>query len=113
MALDTTRTPFRVEEKILGGAATFAALSAAAFAKTGMVAAIGEDMPLVNIEAVRAKGVDTKGIVTIRGGKCFHYDSEFDYNLSSRTTLKTELNVIADFDPIIPEEYANSEYVYL
>ncbi len=113
MALDTTRTPFRVEEKILGGAATFAALSAATFAKTGMVAAIGEDMPLVNIEAVGAKGVDTKGIVTIRGGKCFHYDSEFDYNLSSRTTLKTELNVIADFDPVIPEEYANSEYVYL
>lgn len=113
MALDTTRTPFRVEERILGGAATFASLSAGMFARTGMVAAIGEDMPLANIEAVRSKGVDTKGIVTVRGGKCFHYDSEFDYNLSSRTTLKTELNVIADFDPVIPEEYVKSEYVYL
>lgn len=113
MALDTTRTPFRVEERILGGAATFASLSAGMFALTGMVAAIGEDMPPSNIEAVRAKGVDTRGIVTVRGGKCFHYDSEFDYNLSSRTTLKTELNVIADFDPVIPEEYVKSEYVYL
>jgi sugar/nucleoside kinase (ribokinase family) len=113
MALDTTRTPFRIEERILGGAATFASLAARIFAETGMVAVIGDDMPAAHIEAVRSKGVDTKGIVTVSGGKCFHYDSEFDYNLSNRTTLKTELNVIADFDPFIPEEYARSEYVYL
>jgi sugar/nucleoside kinase (ribokinase family) len=113
MALDTTRTPFRVEERILGGAATFASLAACMFTKTGMVAAIGEDMPTKNIEAVRSKGIDTKGIVTVRGGKCFHYDSEFDYNLSNRTTLKTELNVIANFNPVIPDEYEKSEYVYL
>ncbi len=113
MALDTTRTPFRVEERILGGAATFASLAACMFAKTGMVAAIGEDMPAKNIEAVRSKGIDTKGIVTVKGGRCFHYDSEFDYNLSNRTTLKTELNVIANFNPVIPKEYEKSEYVYL
>lgn len=113
MALDTTRTPFRTEERILGGAATFASLAASAFTKTSMVAAIGEDMPNENISALQKKGVDTKGIVTVRGGKCFHYDSSFDYNLSSRTTLKTELNVIANFNPVIPEQYAKSEYVYL
>lgn len=113
MALDTTRTPFRIEERILGGAATFASLAACMLTKTGMVAAIGEDMPAKNIEAVRSKGIDTKGIVTVRGGKCFHYDSEFDYNLSNRTTLKTELNVIANFNPVIPAEYVKSEYVYL
>ncbi len=113
MALDTTRTPFRTEERILGGAATFASLAASAFTKTSMVAAIGEDMPSENISALQQKGVDTKGIVTVKGGRCFHYDSSFDYNLSSRTTLKTELNVIADFNPVIPEQYAKSEYVYL
>jgi sugar/nucleoside kinase (ribokinase family) len=113
MALDTTRTPFKTEERILGGAATFASLAASAFTKTSMVAAIGEDMPAFNISALQAKGVDTQGIVTVRGGKCFHYDSSFDYNLSNRTTLKTELNVIADFDPVIPEAYAKSKYVYL
>lgn len=78
-----------------------------------MVAAIGEDMPSDNISALQKKGIDTTGIVTVRGGRCFHYDSSFDYNLSSRTTLKTELNVIADFDPVIPERYSKSEYVYL
>lgn len=113
MALDTTRTPFRTEERILGGAATFASLAASAFTKTSMVAAIGEDMPADNISVLEKRGVDTRGIVTVKGGKCFHYDSSFDYNLSSRTTLKTELNVIADFNPVIPEQYAKSEYVYL
>jgi sugar/nucleoside kinase (ribokinase family) len=113
MALDTTRTPFRTEERILGGAAAFASLAASAFTKTSMVAAIGEDMPADNISVLQKKGVDTLGIVTVKGGKCFHYDSSFDYNLSSRTTLKTELNVIANFDPVIPERYTKSEYVYL
>lgn len=113
MALDTTRTPFRTEERILGGAATFASLAASAFTKTSMVAAIGEDMPADNISVLQKRGVDTNGIVKVNGGKCFHYDSAFDYNLSSRTTLKTELNVIADFDPVIPEQCTKSEYVYL
>lgn len=113
MALDTTRTPFRIEERIFGGAATFASLAASAFTKTSMVAAIGEDMPTENLAALQSKGVDTSGVVTVKGGRCFHYDSSFDYNLSSRTTLKTELNVIADFDPVIPEQYAKSDYVYL
>ena len=113
MALDTTRTPFRIEERILGGAATFASLAAGAFTKTAMVAAIGDDMPSANISALKKKGIDTKGIVAVKGGKCFHYDSSFDYNLSNRTTLKTELNVIADFNPVIPDGYAKSEYVYL
>ncbi len=113
MALDTTRTPFRTEVRILGGAATFASLSACVFTKTAMVAVIGSDMPKENISALDRKGIDTKGVVTVKNGKTFHYDSSFDYNLSNRTTNKTELNVIADFNPVIPAEYADSEYVYL
>lgn len=113
MALDTTRTPFRTEVRILGGAATFASLAASVFTKTSMVAVIGEDMPDENIASLKSKGIDTKGIVTVRGGRTFHYDSSFDYNLSNRTTNKTELNVVSDFDPVIPGEYAKSKYVYL
>ncbi len=113
MALDTTRTPFRTEERILGGAATFASLAASAFTNTSMVAVIGEDMPVDNILALQKKGVNMTGVVTVKGGRCFHYDSSFDYNLSNRTTLKTELNVIADFNPVIPKQYSKSEFVYL
>jgi len=70
-------------------------------------------MPSDHISAIRSRGIDTKGIVTVPGGKTFHYDSTFDYDLSNRTTNKTELGVVAGFDPVIPEEYVKSDYVYL
>jgi sugar/nucleoside kinase (ribokinase family) len=113
VALDTTRTPFRTETRILGGAATFASMSSSMFAPTSIVAAVGSDMPSEHIRAFSSKGIDTKGIIIIQGSKTFHYDSSFDYDLSNRTTNKTELGVIAGFDPVIPEEYINSDYVYL
>ena len=113
VALDTTRTPFRTEIRILGGAATFASISSSMFAQTSIVGVVGSDMPADHIRAIRSKGIDTKGIVIVQGGKTFHYDSTFDYDLSNRMTNKTELGVVAGFDPVIPEEYAKSEYVYL
>jgi sugar/nucleoside kinase (ribokinase family) len=113
VALDTTRTPFRTETRILGGAATFASVSSSMFAPTSIVAAVGSDMPSENIRALSSKSIDTKGIIIIQGSKTFHYDSSFDYDLSNRTTNKTELGVIAGFDPVIPEEYIKSDYVYL
>lgn len=113
VALDTTRTPFRTETRILGGAATFAAVSANVFSRTSIVGVVGSDMPPEHLAALSSKGLDTRGIVTVKGGRTFHYDSSFDYDLSNRTTNKTELGVVAGFDPIIPEEYAKSDYVYL
>ena len=113
VALDTTRTPFRTETRILGGAATFASVSSSMFAPTSIVAAVGSDMSAEHIRALSSKGIDTKGIIIIQGSKTFHYDSSFDYDLSNRTTNKTELGVIAGFDPVIPEEYIKSDYVYL
>jgi cytidine kinase len=113
VALDTTRTPFRTETRILGGAATFASVSSSMFVPTSIVAAVGSDMPSEHIRALSSKGINTKGIIIMQGSKTFHYDSSFDYDLSNRTTNKTELGVIAGFDPVIPEEYIQSDYVYL
>lgn len=113
VALDTTRTPFRTETRILGGAATFASVSSSTFVPTSIVAAVGSDMPSEHIRALISKGINTKGIIIIQGSKTFHYDSSFDYDLSNRTTNKTELGVIAGFDPVIPDDYINSDYVYL
>ncbi len=70
-------------------------------------------MPPEHMSSLKSKGIDTRGIVTVQGGKTFHYDSTFDYDLSNRTTNKTELGVVEGFDPAIPEDYATSEYVYL
>ena len=113
IALDTTRTPFRTEHRILGGAATYASLASSMFTRTGMVAVVGSDLPDEYLSAIMARGIDIQGIVISKGGKTFHYDSEFDYDLSNRTTLKTELNVISDFEPIIPDSYSDSAYIYL
>jgi sugar/nucleoside kinase (ribokinase family) len=112
IALDTTRTPFKTETKIMGGAATYASLSSSIFTDTSIVGIVGSDFP-VEYRNILEKRVDTKGIITRGEGKTFHYDSSFDYDLSHRTSNKTELNVIADFEPLIPDEYIDSEYVYL
>ncbi|HEU4823291.1 MAG TPA: PfkB family carbohydrate kinase [Nitrososphaeraceae archaeon] len=111
IALDTTRTPFRTQVNVLGGAATFASLSSSFFTRTSIVGVIGTDFP-ADYQKILDSRVDTRG-VTKSNGKCFHYDSSFDYDLSHRTTNKTELNVIADFRPTVPPEYSSTDYLYL
>jgi len=110
-ALDTIRTPNKVVKCVLGGAATFAAISASYFLKPGLIAVVGKDFPKKYYD-ILSKHLDLSGL-TIDDGKTFHYDGSYDETLSTRTTLKTELNVLADFKPKVPEEYKKSEYVYL
>jgi sugar/nucleoside kinase (ribokinase family) len=112
IALDTTRTPFAIQSKILGGAATFASLSSSFFTQTSIIGIVGSDFP-AEYRKVLDKRMDTRGIVRNDNGRCFHYDSTFDYDLSHRTTNKTELNVIADFNPAPPSEYLDTDYLYL
>lgn len=112
IALDTTRTPFRNEIKIMGGAATFASLSSSFYTRTCIVGVTGSDFPSRYREILDNR-LDTRGIVTNLQDKTFHYDSTFDYDLSHRTTNKTELNVIAHFEPTVPNDYKQSKYIYL
>lgn len=110
-ALDTIRTPAKVLENVLGGAATFAGISASFFVKTGLIAVVGSDFPS-NYHKILAKYLDLKGL-SIKDGKTFRYDGKYDETLSTRETLKTELNVLENFKPSVPEEYKNSKFVYL
>jgi sugar/nucleoside kinase (ribokinase family) len=110
-ALDTIRTPTKVVKGVLGGAATFAAISASYFLKPGLIAIVGKDFPKKYYD-ILSKYLDLAGF-TVDDGKTFHYDGSYDETLSTRTTLKTELNVLANFKPRVPEEYRKSEYVYL
>jgi cytidine kinase len=112
IALDTTRTPFRTEIKIMGGAATFASLSSSLYTRTGIVGVTGSDFPS-HYREILDNRLDTKGVITNLQEKTFHYDSTFDYDLSHRTTNKTELNVIANLEPTVPNEYRQSQYIYL
>ena len=110
-ALDTIRTPSKVLRGVLGGAATFAGIAASYFVKTGLIAVVGNDFPKKYYN-ILTKRLDLQGFV-IKEGKTFRYDGSYDNTLSTRKTLKTELNVLAGFSPVVPEDYKKSEYVYL
>ena len=110
-ALDTIRTPKKVLKDVLGGAATFAAISASFFEKPGLIAVVGTDFPK-KYHNILKKYVDLKGL-SVLNGKTFRYDGKYDKTLSVRKTLKTELNVLGDFKPSVPEEYKKSDFVYL
>jgi sugar/nucleoside kinase (ribokinase family) len=110
-ALDTIRTPRKTLKNVLGGAATFAAISASNFVKTGLIAVVGTDFPEEH-HKILAKHLDLQGL-SVKQGKTFRYDGSYDKTLSTRETLKTELNVLADFKPSVPEEYKKSQFVYL
>ena len=110
-ALDTIRTPKKTLKNVLGGAATFAAISASFFTKPGLIAVVGNDFPKKYL-AVLKNYLDLKGL-TVLNGKTFRYDGEYDKTMSVRKTLKTELNVLAKFKPTVPDAYKKSEFVYL
>ena len=110
-ALDTIRTPDKTLKNVLGGAATFAGVSASFFVKTGLIAVVGSDFPKEHHKTL-SKYLDLQGF-TIEKGKTFRYDGKYDSTLSTRETLKTELNVLADFKPTVPDEYKKSKFVYL
>ncbi|MDE1766826.1 MAG: sugar kinase [Thaumarchaeota archaeon] len=111
VAIDTIRTPSRVIKNALGGAATYAAVSSSFFQKPGLIAVVGQDFPK-KYQNMLGRFVNTKGVVHANG-QTFRYDGSYDQTLSSRKTNKTELNVLKDFKPIVPEEYRRSEFVYL
>lgn len=110
-AIDTIRTPKKILKNVLGGAATFAAISASNFVDTGLIAVVGKDFPK-EFQKILSTRLDLKGL-TIKEGKTFRYDGKFDNTLSTRETLKTELNVLGDFEPEVPEDYRKSQFVYL
>jgi sugar/nucleoside kinase (ribokinase family) len=112
IALDTTRTSTNIQNRILGGAATFASLSASKYIPTNIVGIIGNDFP-EQYKKILDQNLNTKGIIIKNNDKSFHYDSSFDLTLTIRTSNKTELNVIANFEPTIPDEFVDSKYVFL
>lgn len=110
-ALDTIRIPNKILKDVLGGAATFAGISASFFVDTGLIAVVGTDFPQ-KYHKVLQKHLDLQGFVT-KKGKTFRYDGSYDKTLSKRTTNKTELNVLGGFEPTVPDQYKKSEFVYL
>ena len=112
VALDTTRTPFHTVERILGGTATFASIAASNYVATSLIGIVGNDFPESYLKILKER-LDITGLTISKSDRTFHYDSSFGYDLAKRTTNKTELNVISNYQLQVPEGYVDSEYVYL
>jgi len=112
MAYDSVKTPFGERDLALGGSATYFSVCASYFTKVMLVAVIGEDFANEDLEMLQARGIDTTG-VTRAEGKSFHWKGEYGFDLNEAKTLDTQLNVLAGFDPVLPEAYRDAKYLFL
>lgn len=114
VAFDAIETPFGKTDKILGGAATYIGLSASQFdVDSAIVSIVGEDFPQEHLDLLISKNIDISAIEIVKGGKTFFWKGKYHNDLNSRDTLITELNVLADFDPVVPEDYKDAKVVML
>ena len=112
VAFDTIRTPFGLATEVLGGSANYFSVAASFFTDVRLVAVVGEDFPDQHLEFLRSRGVDLRGLQRVPG-KTFRWVGEYGYDFNEAKTLDTQLNVFADFAPKIPEDYQDSEVVFL
>jgi sugar/nucleoside kinase (ribokinase family) len=112
VAFDTIRTPWGDREKIVGGSGTYCSLAASFFTRPRIVGIVGRDFPRKTMALLKSRGVDIRGL-KVKAGKTLHWEGKYEADPNKRTTLRTELNVFADFRPEIPAAYRGSRIVYL
>jgi sugar/nucleoside kinase (ribokinase family) len=112
VAFDTVRTPWGDRERIVGGSGTYCSLAASFFTRPRVVGVVGRDFPRKTIAFLRSRGVDLAGL-KVKAGKTFHWEGRYEDDPNRRTTLRTDLNVFADFRPEVPASYRTSRIVYL
>jgi sugar/nucleoside kinase (ribokinase family) len=114
MAFDAIETPFGKSDRIIGGAATYIAWSASNFTKPiHQVSVVGGDFPENELIALNNRGVSLEGVQIKKDEKSFFWSGKYHLDMNTRDTLDTQLNVLADFDPVLPESYKNAEFLML
>lgn len=114
VAFDAIETPFGKTDKILGGAATFIGLAASQFnVDAAIVSVVGGDFPEEYLNLLSDKNIDISGVEIIKEGKTFFWSGKYHNDMNTRDTLATELNVLADFNPVVPEDYKDADVVML
>ena len=114
VAFDAIETPFGKTDKILGGAATYIGLSASHFKlQSAIVSVVGDDFPQEYLDLLSNRNIDISGLEVVKGGKTFFWSGRYHNDLNSRDTLDTQLNVLADFQPKVPQNFKNSDVVML
>jgi sugar/nucleoside kinase (ribokinase family) len=114
MAFDAIETPFGKTEKIVGGSATYVAYAAANFVKpVQQISIVGYDFPKEEMDELRKRGVHLDGVEIVPGKKSFFWSGRYHEDMNNRDTLITDLNVLADFDPKVPDSYQGAEFLML
>ncbi len=114
VAFDTIETPFGRAEMVIGGACTYISYAASYFTNDIYLSAvIGGDFPQSEIDALKSRGVHLEGLDIIPEGKSFFWEGKYHQNMNARDTITTDLNVLADFNPILPESYKSCKYIML
>jgi len=114
VAFDAIETPFGKTDKILGGAGTFIGLSASHFnLQSAIVSVVGGDFPQEYLDLLTARNIDISGLEIVKEGKTFFWSGKYHNDLNSRDTLVTELNVLADFNPVVPQNFTAADVVML
>jgi sugar/nucleoside kinase (ribokinase family) len=112
VALDSIKTPYGEREEILGGSCSYASVAASLYCDVNMVGVVGTDFPKKAIELFESKNINLEGL-EYADGQTFRWKGYYEYDMGQAHTLATHLNVFGDFSPKIPEQYKNSEYVFL
>lgn len=112
VALDSIQTPFGKVKDDLGGSATYFSVAARLYDGVNLVAVVGTDMPEEHIEFLRQRQINLDGLQVV-DGKTFRWSGRYGYDMNTAETLDTQLNVFADFHPVLPEHYKDSQYVFL
>ena len=114
MAFDTIETPFGIAEKIVGGSATYVAYASCNFVQpVQQISIVGYDFPQEEMEELKSRGVQTDGVEVVADKKSFFWSGKYHIDMNTRDTLITDLNVLEDFNPIVPESYQGAEFLML
>jgi len=113
IAYDTVKTPFDEVQKSLGGSATYFSGAASLFGEVDVVGTVGGDFDLDDLAFLEDRGVDLSGVEVREDGETFHWEGEYHYDMNTRTTHATDLNVLEDFEPVVPEHARDTPLVFL
>ncbi len=113
VALDSVETPSQTRENVLGGSAIYFSYAASYFTPVRLVGAVGEDWPAEYIQLLQERQIDTAGLRVIPGGKTFRWRGRYHRNMNDRETLEVQLNVLGEFEPVLPESFTRCPFLFL
>jgi len=113
VALDSVITPTQRRDNVLGGSAVYFSYAASYFTSVRLAGVVGDDWPSEHTELLKARGIDTTGLQIVPGGKTFRWQGKYLQNMNDRETLDVQLNVMNQFDPMLPETYRRCKFLFL